>query len=288
VEELKINLKEILRHRLNSEEIKSLNKSYDIIGDIAVIRMPKILNDKSDLIAETILETQNHIKTVLNQSGPVSENYRIRKLDWIAGEKKTETIHKEFGCLFKVDLAKCYFSPRLSYERMRIAGQVSPGEVMVNMFAGVGCYSILISKHTKVKKVFSIDINPSAIHYMRENVLINKVHKKVIVELGDAKNIIQQSIVNQTDRVIMPLPEKAIEYLSEALLALKSRGGWIHFYAFEHGRNNEEIIDKVENKARKKIESLGEEIKKSIGRIVRGVGPNWYQVVLDLFIEKNK
>ena len=91
------------------------------------------------------MQTHKRIKTVLRQASPVSGDFRLRKLEWIAGERKTETVHKEYGCILKVDLGKCYFSPRLSYERNRIAHQVQPGEVMVNMFAGVGSYSIVIA-----------------------------------------------------------------------------------------------------------------------------------------------
>ena len=140
------------------------------------------------------MQTQKRVKTVLRQASPVSGDLRLRKLEWVAGEKKTETIHREHGCAFKVNLEKCYFSPRLSYERMRIVQQVQPGEVIVNMFAGVGCYSILIAKHSQASKIYSIDLNPEAVKYMLVNTQLNKVQNRVVVIKGDAKNVIQQKL----------------------------------------------------------------------------------------------
>ncbi len=107
------------------------------------------------------------------------------------GKIKQVPRYKEGGCVFAVDVEKCYFSPRLLYERSRIASLVSPGETIVNMFAGVGCFSIIIAKNVGQTKVFSIDINPVAVQYMKENIRINRVFGKVIPLLDDSKEIIQ-------------------------------------------------------------------------------------------------
>ena len=281
-----VTLRDTLSDKLEPWELKLLFKSYDIIGDIAIIRVPEALRKRKEFIAEGILQTHKHVKTVLQQTSPVSKEFRLRGLEWAAGEKKTETVYKEYGCVFKVDLEKCYFSPRLSYERMRIAQQVQTGEVIVNMFAGVGCYSILIAKHAKTRKIYSIDLNPDAVRYMLENVLLNKVQNQVVAIQGDAKNVIQQTLKNEVDRVLMPLPERAYEYLDYALLALKPAGGWIHYYAFEHAKKPENPVEKAEAKVREKLRSLNIDFEVPFRRIVRDVGPNWFQVVLDIRIQR--
>ncbi|MEM3654289.1 MAG: class I SAM-dependent methyltransferase family protein, partial [Candidatus Bathyarchaeia archaeon] len=236
-----------------------------------------------DLISKSIVEKNKHIKTVLRIASPVSSNFRLRKYEWILGEKKTETIHKEFGCIFKVDLSKVYFSPRLHYERMRIAKQVKSNETIINMFAGIGCFSIIIAKHSKVANIYSIDINPYAIIYHLENVYLNKLNRKIITILGDSKKIIATLLLGKADRVLMPLPEKAYEYLDIAVKALKANKGIIHYYDFVYARKNKEdpkekVIKKISLRAKEL--SLGLEVFGK--RIVRSVGPNWYQVVLDL------
>jgi tRNA (guanine37-N1)-methyltransferase len=278
------SLKTLLANKLKPNELKLLYKSYDIIGDIAVIRVPEALQQQSEIIAETVMQTHKRVRSVWRQVGPVSGDLRLRELDWVAGERRTETVHREHGCIFKVDLRRCYFSPRLSYERMRIARQVQPGEVIVNMFAGVGCYSIVIAKHSEANKIFSIDINPVAVKYMQENVELNKVKEQVLPLEGDAKKIVEERLRNVANRVLMPLPERAYEYLDCAVLALKLTGGWIHYYDFEHAGKGEKPIEKVKMKVAGKLESLGVKFETPFSRVVRHTGPNWYQVALDVKI----
>jgi len=280
-------LKALLNGKLPPEELKLIYKSYDLIGEIAVIRVPASLEKYSRLIAEAIMCVHKNVRSVWCQSGPVTGDFRLRELKWIAGEKITETVHKEHGCAFKVDIKKCYFSPRLSYERMRITRQVGSGETVVNMFAGVGCYSVLIAKHSDATKIYSIDINPHAFCYMSENIRINKVEDKVIPILGDAKNVIEERLSRVADRVLMPLPEKALAYLDSALLALKPRGGTIHYYDFEHATKGEDPIDKVKEKVSSKMENLKARYEILCGRKVRTTGPNWYQIVLDIAVKLN-
>jgi tRNA (guanine37-N1)-methyltransferase len=282
---MKGDLKAILAYRLKPCELKLLYRSYDIIGDIAIIRIPEAFKHRSEIIAEAIMQTQSRIRTVLRQASPVSGDLRLRKLKWVAGEKKTETVHKEHGCFLKVDLKTCYFSPRLSHERMRISQRVQPGEVIVNMFSGVGCYSIIIAKHSAAEKIYSIDINPAAVRYMRESVKLNKIEERVIPIHGDAKNVIEEGLQNIADRILMPLPKRACEYLGYAVLALKPAGGWIHYYDFEHADKGESPVEKVKAKVVERLRNLIVDFEEPFGRIVRTTGPHWYQVALDFHLE---
>jgi len=283
---MKEDLRVLLADKLEPWELKSIYKSYDIVGDIAIIRVPEPIEERSKIIAEAVIQTHKHIKTVWRQVIPVSGDFRLRGLEFVLGERKTETLHMEHGCLFRVDLKKCYFSPRLSYERTRIARQVQLGEVVLNMFAGVGCYSIVIAKHSKPDKIFSIDINPVAIQYMQKNIKLNKVEEKVVPVQEDAKKVIEERMQKIVDRILMPLPEMAYKYLDYALLALKPTGGWIHYYDFEHTDKGENPIKKIELKVSKKLQMLGVNFQVVFGRIVRPTGPNWHQVVLDIQVKE--
>ena len=283
---MKEDLRVLLADKLEPWELKSIYKSYDIIGDIAIIRVPEPIKDQTRIIAEAVMQTHKHVKTVWRQVDPVSGDFRLRGLEFVLGERKTETLHREHGCLFKVDVKKCYFSPRLLYERTRIARQVQPGEVVLNMFAGVGCYSIVIAKHSKPDKIFSIDINPVAIQYMQKNIKLNKVEEKVVPVQADAKKVIEERMQKIADRILMPLPEMAYKYLDYALLALKPTGGWIHYYDFEHTKKSENPIEKIELKVSKKLQMLGVNFQVVFGRIVRPTGPNWHQVVLDIQVKE--
>lgn len=272
----------LLAEILPPEELSTIYNSYDIVGDIAIIRLTEASRKHGQIIAETIMKVHKNVKTVLAQIGPVHGDFRLRNLEYIAGENKTRTIHKESECIFAVDLESCYFSPRLSYERMRIAKLIKNGETIVNMFAGVGCFSIIIAKHSNAAKTYSIDINPEAIQFMKENIRLNRVHGKVIPIEGDAKDVIQQKLRGVADRVLMPLPEKALEYLPYALSALKNEAGWIHLYAFEHANKQENPVEKTKAKVSDKLRELGIIFEIPFGRVVRTTGPNWYQTVVDI------
>jgi len=282
---LRRRLRKILSETLPEDELLYVYNSYDIVGDIAILRLTDRSMRYSQIIAETLMHVHRNVKTVLAQTGPVCGDFRVRKLEHIAGENKTVTLHRESGCLFNVDVEKCYFSPRLFYERMRIAKQVGDGEVVVNMFAGVGCFSIVIAKHSNVEKVYSIDVNPAAFQYMQENVRFNRVYGKVVPILGDAKEVIEKRLCHVADRVLMPLPEKALEYLPYALLTLK-KAGLIHYYDFEHALKNENTLEKVKLKVAERLESLGVKFGFLFGRVVRTTGPNWYQVALDIAVKQ--
>lgn len=278
-------LKDILKGTIPSHILCEVYNSYDIVGDIAVIKVTKNVEAYREQVAWAIMKIHKNVKTVLAQISPVEGEYRLRRLEYIAGEAKTVTIHKEHGCLFSVDLAKCYFSPRLSYERLRIAKLVKTGEVIVNMFAGVGCFSIVIAKHSEAKEIYSIDINPIAVKFMKKNIVLNKVNDRVIPIEGDAKEVIINMLSKKADRVLMPLPEKAIQYLPYAALALKEGGGYIHYYDFEHAGKGEDPIKKALTRVESKLRELGFEYSVCFGRIVRTTGPNWYQVALDISIK---
>ena len=225
-------LRDKLSATLPSKELDKVYNSFDVIGDIAIIKINALQN--AEAIANQIMACQKNIKTVLTPTTSITGNFRVRELKHLAGEIKTVTFHKESGCSFKVDVEKCYFSPRLSFEHSRIAKLVESGETVVNMFAGVGCFSIFIAKTASQTRVYSIDVNPAAIQCMEENVRINEVEESVFPMLGDAKDIINSKLQAVADRVLMPLPEIALEYLPCALSALKQTGGWIHYYDFQH------------------------------------------------------
>jgi tRNA (guanine37-N1)-methyltransferase len=283
-------LRKWLRKTLSSfrsiEDVATAYASYDIVGNIAIMRLSGAAGQNAREIAREIMRVHRNVKTVLAQASPVAGDFRLRRLIHVTGENRTSTIHKENGCLFSVDVEKCYFSPRLSHERLRIAKLARPEETVINMFAGVGCFSIIIAKFVSTAKVFSMDVNPVAIQFMRENVQLNGVYGKVIPLLGDAAAVIERRFRHRADRVVMPLPEVALEYLPSATSALRTSGGWIHFYDFQHAAKTEDPVEKTVRKAAEKLTSLNVAFEFPFSRVVRSIGPNWFQVVLDIRVTR--
>lgn len=290
-------LKEALKGVLSEEEIKHLYSSFDLIGEIAIIKIPDELLDKRNEIGNAILRSVKHVRSVYMQASPVKDAYRVREVECIAGIDDPVTIYKEHGCKFKVDVARVYFSPRLSTERARISSLVRDGETVVNMFAGVCTFSIIIAKRNPRCKVYSIDINPDAIALCNDNAKMNKVEDRVYAILGDAREVITDMLLDRADRVLMPLPEKAREYMPYALMAVKvGHECFIHYFThIKCSRGKDEVY----NACREELDGIMHSGTYSIDgsnyrytfkvagmRIVREVGPRVYQVVADVLVRK--
>ncbi|MEM0448281.1 MAG: class I SAM-dependent methyltransferase family protein [Methanomassiliicoccales archaeon] len=217
-----------------------LPTSFDVIGDIAIIKLPEELLPFSPSIGKALRESLPHIRTVAVDQG-VKGEMRVRQLDVISGGPGTETTHTEYGIRLLIDPAKAYFNPRLSNERKRVASMVREGEIVVDMFAGVGPFAVMIAKHAKPEKVYAIDLNPAAVSYLKKNIELNKV-RNVEAKEGDAREIIKQ--LPLADRIIMNLPHSALEFLPAALMRLKL-GGMIHLYHICSRSEVEEAVKKL-------------------------------------------
>lgn len=282
-------LKERLRGRLPEWKVKFVSSSFDLVGDIAVLRIlnPKVFSrDELKLVAETVFEVNRRVRTILYQAAPVKSMFRVKKLIFLAGEPKTESVHREYGCVYRLDLAKVFFTPRLSYERIRVARMVEDGEYVLNMFAGVGCFSICIAKHSGARAVYSIDLNPVAYRFMVENVKLNRVENVVIPILGEAGELVESRFRGVADRVLEPLPDLAYAYLGAALNALKPEGGWIHYYNFIHIKSRSPTDEVV--RVRRRIEKSKWKLEYAAWRKVRSTGPNWVQLALDLKVSRKR
>jgi len=275
-------LKKALEGILSDKDSKDLVSAFDQIGDIIIVRIPDSLVSKNKIIGKILLEQVKTAKSVFYQSSPVEGDFRTRNLQLIAGEKKTETEYRENGCRFLVDVEKAFFSPRLSTERERISNLVNDDDVVINMFGGVGMFSILAAKKTRCI-VYNIDINPTASKLCEENIKLNKLKGDVISLNGDSTAIINEQLQNKADRVLMLLPERSDEFLDTAISSLK-KNGFIHYYSHIHAEKKQDAPKLSEdhflsiNKTQSKIIS---------SKNVRPIGPRFYQTVIDVKIQKN-
>lgn len=256
-----------------------LPRSFDIVGNIAVIEdLAPELAQYGEILAKGIMQVHQRVKTVLLKTGKIEGDFRLPHLIRLAGEEKYETIHKEHGVRLRVDLSKAYFSPRLATEHYRVASQVRDGEVVVDMFAGVGPFSILVAKRASAK-VFSIDINPDAIALLRESVRINHLKGEIIPLCGDVK-VIASQLRGIADRVIMNLPASSLDYIEVALDIIKRSGGMIHIYVFA----KDDPIQNAKEMFNKRLSGFVTRYEIMNTKKVRPVAPREWQVVIDAFV----
>jgi tRNA (guanine37-N1)-methyltransferase len=275
------NLRQAVAEAIPSDLTNQLPRSYDIVGDIGILALNDELQPFSKVIADGLMKLNPHLRLVVQKTEKTSGQYRIRRTEVITGIGTTETVHTEFSSKFHLDVRSVYFNPRLAHERMRIASQVKDREVVVDMFAGVGTYSILIAKKQLSARVFSIDLNPSAYKYLKENVFENKVADRVTPYLGDAQEFASKS-PGIADRVIMNLPANSQAFLGAASKLLRENGGIVHFYCFS---SRGEELQYLSDAFRSGIESFGRRVLSlSFLRTIREVGPNRVQVAIDATI----
>ena len=232
---------------------------HELVGGIA------ILQEDDPVGAEKILASRPSLHTAVFARGEVSGEYRTRELVILAGRPTTRTMVTEHGHRFAVDLAGAYFSARLSTERQRILNQVQDGEVILDMFAGVGPFAITLA--AKAALVAASDINPQAVALMLENIARNRA-RNVLPILADARRL-AGILPWKFDRIVMNLPLAGTEFLPDALRCCKP-GGIIHFYAL--------VSAEGEHTAR--IQDLGGTVLAE--REVRSYSPGQWHAVYDV------
>jgi tRNA (guanine37-N1)-methyltransferase len=261
--------------RAGVENPERVSSGVDVVGDIAIVRLAGFSAAEKRKVAHALLKEMKRVKVVLEQEGGIEGEYRLRKLRHLAGEKRTLTVHRENGCPFRVDVARCYFSPRLSTERLRVARMVKSKERVLNMFAGVGPFSIPIAKLAGAR-VTSCEVNEYAAELHEENDRINKVEGLVTVICGDAADL-PSLAKGKFDRVLMPLPSEADRFLPTAL-AMSKRGAVVHYYRHMLGENEGEAAEAL----RCELAGILPEGTKYDVRKVREVGPRWLEMAAEI------
>ncbi len=277
-----MRLKDLVKDRIPPELHHLIPTSFDIVGSrqgaVAIIEIPEELEPYKYIIAEAILKLNKHVRAVLRKLGGRKGIYRLYEYE-ILVQGPTEVIHKEHGYLIKVDPLRVYFSPRDHSDRIDIARQVEPGETILYLFAGVGPYAIAICKlQPQVRVIHAVEINPVAVHYMIENIRLNKLKGKIIPIEGDAK-IVSKHFYYKCDRVIMTLPLGAHEYLREGLLCISKKGGIVHFY---HIGKEPDIFGEAEQIVYTIACQVKREVQIINRKIVRDYAPRMYKIRLDI------
>ncbi|MCD6278294.1 MAG: class I SAM-dependent methyltransferase family protein [Desulfurococcales archaeon] len=237
-----VTYKDLLKNELPEDVVSRLPRSYLIIGDIAVLHLPPELLPYGRVVAEAVMKVAKNVRVVYATRGIIGD-YRLMDLVHLGGEDRSWTIHKEYGVRIYVDIKRAYFNPSLSEEHRRVAAKVSNGEVVMDLFAGVGPFALHILTLRRCR-VYVADLNPSAVSCFLKSVELNrkKLKGEYLAIVGDALKFIDVVRDGYVDRVIMNLPHKAVKYIPEVLSKVKV-GGVLHVYCI--ARNASELVEEV-------------------------------------------
>ncbi|MFX1418569.1 MAG: class I SAM-dependent methyltransferase family protein [Promethearchaeota archaeon] len=282
----KNKLRESLKSILNEEELSHLPRGFQTLGNVIILKLNHKLFKKEHLIADAYLKLLPRIRSVYVNRGKIVGTYREpEKIEFIGGENNPIIEHKEHDVTYKFDITKIMFSKGNINERKYLASLVKAGEIIVDMFAGIGYFSLPIARHSSVGKIYSIELNPESYKFLVENININHLEDKIIPINGDCKvEVVKLSDSGiKANRVIMGVFPAPKEYIKEALTLVSDHGTIIHY----EGVNEKDkylVLFKEFSEIAKKG-SFNCELKSY--RLVKSYGPNLYHIVLDILILKN-
>jgi len=233
--------------------MKEKMRAFNVLGNIAVVNFPRGFKQKKKKdFAKSILKNNKNITTILEKSGLFKGRLRKMQTKFLAGEKTKEVLYKENNCIFRFNIDKTYFSPRLSSERKEIAKSIKKNDEVLVMFAGVGPFSVVIAKNSNAKKVFSNEVNREANKYSLLNIERNNLKNKIELLNGDIKRVTKKlkEKDKKFDVIVMPRPQLKDTFLEQAFM-LSKKSTKIFYYDFCKIDEIELIIQKVENQAKK-------------------------------------
>jgi len=208
-----------------SESLKrALPRKWELFGDVLVLRLDSILDEHEETIARSYASVLR-AKTVLRDVGGISGEYRKPVLRKILGTDSV-TVHVENGVKFRFDVSEIMFSSGNIEERNRMAKIKCDGETVVDMFAGIGYFSIPMAVYQKPRKIIACELNPVAHLFLVENTRLNGVYGVVEPILGDNRELPGKDLA---DRVIMGYVKTTHEYVPIAVRLLKKEGV-IHYH----------------------------------------------------------
>lgn len=262
----RVSLRDAMRGIIEEPLLQMVPKRFDYIGDVAIISIPPELEAYKEIIASKLLSMRGNTRAVLNKVSKLEGEHRVADFELLLGES-TETIHRENGYTYKLDVKKVFFNPRLYSERGRIASKITPGESILIPFAGVGPF--VLPAAGKGAKVYAVEINPDACACLRENIRINRLEGQITVIQDDFEKLFQPEKFSQAfdplrtseepetgktdddgenrtfDRAIVPTPYGMDRFL-ERISKLVRKGGYIHFYTFKAESQIPELIEDYE------------------------------------------
>jgi len=280
----KENLKEKLKDKLDEKELELLPAGFQNLGELIILNLKSEVKKHKKLIGEKVLELYPRVKTVCSNNGEIKGEFREPQIEVIAGERKTEVIVLENGCKYKFDVRKLMFAKGNINERVRIARDVKPGEVIVDMFSGLGYFTVPIGKLSMAKRIYSIEKNKNAVYYLKENLKLNNINNVEVFE-GDNRKIIPELVKKGivADRVVMGYLPPPKDFLEDAFKIVK-KGSIIHYEDLLLDEKLKEEADKSFKMIAEVASKFGFRVKLMSVNFVKGYRPRVGHYVLDILV----
>ncbi len=274
----KVQLQEKLAHALTEDEKHLLPNSFQRLGHVVILRLRKELTPYTKIIGEAAIACVPGVKTACVNTGKIDSEFRQPKIEYVAGENNLLVDHHEHGCVFRFDVSKLMWSMGNMNERKRMYELVKRGEVVVDFFAGIGYWSIPISKHAQPMHVYAIDANPDSIDALRVNRALNKISEEKMTVLHGKCEEVAPMLGRIADRIILGYFPSPVFALPAAFHTLKTRGGVLHYEGVCEEGKYEELFHEV----RAQGEEMGWSVELIHAQQVKSMAPRKWHYVLDI------
>jgi tRNA wybutosine-synthesizing protein 2 len=229
--------------------VSLLPKKWEKIGRVLLLKWDHQLDEYKEIICSAYAAELN-ATTVLGDVQGIVGPLREPTVELLYGSSQTETIHVEHGIRYKLDPQKTMFSSGNMSERIRMASLNTMDETIVDLFAGIGYFTLPLAVYASPRQIIACELNPVAYRYLCDNIVLNHVTDKVRPMLGDNRRVAPRNIA---ERVIMGYLGGTAEFLPLALDCLKHARGIIHFHdTFADEQVPEEPFQQVRKSAKKK------------------------------------
>jgi len=273
-------LKKELSGKVPKNMLELLPRSYQRLGKIILIKMNLGLIKYKKKIGKAIIRLFPYIDSVFLIRG-IKTRTRKPDIELIGGKPCSQTLHKEYGSKFLLDVSEVMWSKGNKAERQRLVEKVKKNEIIVDMFAGIGYFSIFLAKDSRAKRVYSIEINPISADFLRKNSWLNEVENKIEVLEGDCRKF-ADILKDSADRIMMGYLFDTEKYFDSALKIAK-KSCFIHF----HIKAKEEELEKIEKKLIEIGKKNGYKVKLIETKKVKTYAPNVAHYTLDLRVTKS-
>lgn len=276
---------EELKGTLTKEELELLPRGFQGLGKIMIIKLSPELLPKKQLIGEACLSLHPSFKSIYLNAGKIKGTFRQpEQMDLIAGIDNPIADHLEHGVRYRFDITKIMFSKGNLSERKFLATLVKDDEVIVDMFAGIGYFSLPIAKNSNPKQIYSIELNPESYEVFVQNIKLNHLEEKITPIFGDSKievlKLSQKGIT--ADRVIMGVFPAPKNFIKEALTLTSQKGTIFHYEGVTKKENYLTLYEEFEEITINE----GYSCKLQSHRFVKGYGPHLLHVVVDILVSK--
>ncbi len=281
----KKKLAEKLNNTLDEGELSLLPRGFQTLGKIIILKLNSKLFDKKDIIAQAYLDLLPKMRAVYLNIGRIVGTCREpENIEFIKGEDDPIVEHKEHNVIYRFNITKIMFSKGNINERKYLSTLVKNGEIIVDMFAGIGYFSLPIAKHSGVDRIYSIELNPESYKFFLENIKLNHLENIIFPIKGDCKiEVVKLSESGiRADRVIMGVFPAPKDYIREALSLVKDKGTMIHYEGVVEKDNFFPLFEEFKEITLKE----GYKCELNSHRFVKSYGPHLNHVVLDIFVFK--